>query len=97
MQTGPERSFWIIAGLERPRPAFAPRRSGDMLHRIGSIVLALAWTWMFVAGMVTVARLEQLELSPWGSVQAAALIVGPGAAGIVLALVLEMLARRGRR
>ncbi len=96
MQTPPSRSYWIAAGMERPARIRILRSPGEMLHRIGSVVLALAWSWMFIAAIVTVARLDALELSPWGSVEAAAWIVGPGVAGIVAAMVIEVLARRRR-
>ena len=97
MNTGPNRSYWIVAGLERPRPALEFRRPGETLHRIAFAGLAASWGWIIVAAIVTVARLNSLALSPWGSVQLAALIVAPGAAGIALSLVLEVLARRRRR
>lgn len=97
MQTQPSRSYWIVAGLERPRPTLDMRRPGETLHRAGSVVLALAWSWMFVSAIVTVARLASLDLGPWGSLQLAAVIVGPGALGILVAMILESLARRRRR
>ncbi|HET8692034.1 MAG TPA: hypothetical protein VFM30_07885 [Steroidobacteraceae bacterium] len=97
MQTEPGRSYWIATGLERTRPALDLRRPGEMLHRIGSVILALAWAWMLVSAVVTVARLESLDLGPWGSLQLAAVIVGPGAVGILVAMLLEAIARRQRR
>lgn len=97
MHTEPSRSYWIVAGLERPRPTLDLRRPGETLHRVGSVILALAWSWMFISAIVTVTRLESLDLGPWGSLQLAAVIVGPGALGILAALVLETIARRRRR
>jgi hypothetical protein len=96
MHTEPGRSYWIVAGLERPRPALDMRRPGETLHRVGSVILALAWSWMFISAIVTVARLQALDLAPWGSLQLAAVIVGPGALGILVAMVLESLALRRR-
>jgi hypothetical protein len=97
MDTRPNRSYWIAAGLERPRPALQFHRPGEVLHRVASAGFAASWGWIIVAAIVTVTRLNSLVLSPWGSVQLATLIVAPGAVGIVLSLALEVMARRRRR
>lgn len=97
MNSGQNRSYWIAAGLERTQPEFERQRPGETLHRIASAGLAASWGWMIVAAIVTVRRLPVLSLSPWGSLQLAALIVLPGAAGIAISLALEVLARRRRR
>lgn len=97
MDTGPNRSYWIATGLERPAPTLEFRRPGELLHRVASAGFAASWGWMLVAAVVTLARLSALVPSPWGSLQLAALIVGPGTAGIALSLALEVAARRQRR
>jgi hypothetical protein len=97
MGTGPNRSYWIATGLERLQPALNWHRPGETLHRVASVGIAASWGWMIVAAIVVVTRLGALAPGPWESVRLAALVVGPGAAGIALSLGLEMLARRRRR
>lgn len=97
MSTGPNRSYWIAAGLERTRPALEYPRPGELLHRIASAGLAASWGWMLVAAIVIVKRMDTEVPGPWDSLQSAALIVAPGAIGIALSLLLEVFARRKRR
>lgn len=97
MDSGPNRSDWIAAGLERPAPVLEYHRPGEFLHRLASAGLAASWGWMLVAAIVTLTRLAALAPTPWVSLRLAGWIVLPGAVGIALSLSLEVLARRRRR
>lgn len=96
MESGPDCSYWIATRLERPAPVLECHRPGEFLHRAAWAGFAVSWGWMLVAAIITLARLATLVPSPWGSLQIAALIVGPGTAGIALSLLLEVVARRQR-
>lgn len=67
--------------FERPDKAAPYRIAGSL--RIASLV------WIGGAIIYVVGRLDSLDLSPWESVRVAAMVVGPGAFGVLLSLIVE--------
>ena len=58
-------------------------------YRIARSLRAASLVWIGAAIIYVVGRLDALDLGPWDSVRVAALIVGPGALGVLVSLVVE--------
>lgn len=65
-------------------------------YRIASSLRIASLVWIGVAIIYVVGRLDSLNLGPWDSVRVAAVIVGPGALGVLLSLVVESIKFPGR-
>ena len=58
-------------------------------YRIARSLRAASLVWIAGAIIYVVTRLDAFDLGPWDSVRVAALIVGPGALGVLVSLVVE--------
>lgn len=58
-------------------------------YRIASSLRIASFAWIGLAIIYVVGRLESLSLGPWDSVRVAALVIGPGAAGVLVSLIVE--------
>lgn len=67
-------------------------------YRIAGSLRIVSLTWIGAAIVYVVGRLDSLNLSPWDSVRVAALMIGPGALGVLLSLIVESIgfSRRNR-
>lgn len=74
--------------LDHPDKATPYRIAGSL--RIASLV------WIGGAIIYVVGRLDSLDLSPWDSVRVAAMVVGPGALGVLLSLIVESIRFKDR-
>ena len=71
----------LASPLDRPDTATPYRIAGSL--RIASLA------WIGGAIIYVVGRLDSLDLSPADSVRVAAMVVGPGAFGVLLSLIVE--------
>lgn len=60
-----------------------------MPYRIAGSLRIASLVWIGGAIIYVVGRLDSLSLGPWESVRVAALIIGPGALGVLLSLIVE--------
>ena len=67
-------------------------------YRIAGSLRIASLVWIGAAIVYVVGRLDSLNLSPWDSVRVAALMIGPGALGVLLSLIVESIgfSRRNR-
>jgi hypothetical protein len=58
-------------------------------YRIARSLRAASLVWIACSIIYVVSRLDAFDLGPWDSVRVAALIVGPGALGVLISLIVE--------
>ena len=85
-----------MAGLERARPALQLGWISVHARQIGVVLRLASWAWLILATSIVVARLDAIDLTPWGSVGLAALVVAPWVGGIVLSWRVDSHALRPR-
>ena len=59
------------------------------VYRIAAGLRIASLIWIGLAILYVVGRLDSLSLGPWDSVRVAAMIIGPGAFGVLLSLIVE--------
>ena len=67
----------------------ADRLDSPTVYRIAAALRIASLVWIALAIFYVVGRLDALSLGPWDSVRVAALIIGPGAVGVLLSLIVE--------
>ena len=68
---------------------YVDRFDSPTLYRIAAALRVASLVWIGLAIIYVVGRLDALSLGPWDSVRVAALIIGPGALGVLLSLLVE--------
>ena len=58
-------------------------------YRIAASLRIASLVWIGGSIIYVVGRLDSLALGPWESVRVAAMVVGPGALGVLLSLIVE--------
>jgi hypothetical protein len=68
---------------------YVGRPDSPAVYRFAAILRIASFIWVGLAIMYVVGRLDALSLGPWDSVRVAGLIIGPGAVGVLLSLIVE--------
>jgi hypothetical protein len=68
---------------------YADHLENPILYRIAAGLRIASLIWIGLAIIYVVGRLDSLSLGPWASVRVAASIIGPGALGVLLSLIVE--------